>query len=74
MQLQQIETAIFEMNADERASLLQKLITSLDEFSSSELEHEWLATAQKRVNDIATQKIESIPLDKVMSKARGLIN
>lgn len=74
MQLQQIETAIFEMNADERASLLQKLITSMDEFSSSELEHEWLAAAQKRANDIATPKIESIPLDKVMSKARGLIN
>jgi putative addiction module component (TIGR02574 family) len=55
----------------QRARLAQQLISSLDEEVDPDPEKLWLAEAERRLAEIQSGKVASIPADTVMKKARA---
>ncbi len=59
---------------DERALLAQRLWDSLEDFVNPEIEQAWLEEAKKRWHEIEEGKVQCIPAEEVMKKARANLN
>jgi len=73
MNLQKIENEALHLPKGERASLIQKLVLSLDTPSPQELREDWLIEAQSRAKELDQGLVKPIPGDVVLQKARALI-
>jgi len=65
----QLEAAVLQLSASERARLAERLIASLDE--DAELELEWQAEAERRDDEITSGQAKGIPLDSALESARA---
>ncbi|WP_447962583.1 addiction module protein [Nitrospira sp. Ecomares 2.1] len=57
--------------ADERASLVEKLLQSLNLPTEAEINRLWVEEAERRVSQIETGKVELIPGEQVLAKIRA---
>ena len=73
MILEQIEAEALHLSENERASLAQSLLLSLDVPSEDEIKKDWLAEAGRRAKDIDDGLVKPIPADKVRLKAQALL-
>lgn len=63
MTIEQLESALLKLPANERARLAQRLISSLDE--ESELERVWYDEAERRLAEIQGGIVREVPADEV---------
>jgi len=73
MTRKELEDEALRLPADERARLAQKLILSLDDLSSAELDEAWLAEADRRARELDRGEVQPISADEVRRKARALL-
>lgn len=59
---------------DERTILAQLLWESIDGFVEPDVEKEWFKVAQKRWTDIEKGRVQCIPAEEAMKKARTSLN
>jgi putative addiction module component (TIGR02574 family) len=71
MTVDQLETAVLQLPASERARLAERLIASLDE--DAEVEREWRLEAERRDQELADGKIEGVSPDSALTSARNRI-
>jgi putative addiction module component (TIGR02574 family) len=57
----------------ERARLAQRLISSLEEGVDVDAERLWLAEAERRLADLKSGKVATIPAERVMRKVRAAL-
>lgn len=69
MTMQKIESVVLNLDIHSRASLVGKLILSLDEPTGSEVERLWLDEAERRLDDYRTGKVQGIPGNDVFKRA-----
>jgi putative addiction module component (TIGR02574 family) len=67
--LDEISAAPMKLDLEDRAKLAGKLLLSLDEPSSTELERLWLDEAERRLEDFRTGKAQGIPAEDVFRRA-----
>jgi putative addiction module component (TIGR02574 family) len=69
MTMQKIESEALNLDMHSRASLVGKLLLSLDEPSTSEIERLWLDEAERRLDDYRAGKVQGIPGNDVFKRA-----
>lgn len=69
MTMQKIESEALNLDLHSRASLVGKLLLSLDEPNVSEVERLWLDEAERRLDDYRAGKSQGIPGNEVFKKA-----
>lgn len=72
--LPEIEYAALRLTAEERARLAVRLLESLEQEandSPDEIEKLWLATAERRFQELHDGVVEGIPADKVFAELRS---
>lgn len=57
------------LDIEDRALLAGKLLLSLDEPTSSEVERLWLDEAERRLEDYRAGKVQGIPADEIFRRA-----
>ncbi len=73
MNLAEIEKEALYLSENERASLAQKLLMSLDSPSKTEIEQEWLAVARQRARDLDEGRVQPVSAEEVRRKAMTLL-
>jgi putative addiction module component (TIGR02574 family) len=69
MAMHKIESEALNLDIHSRATLVGKLLLSLDEPSVSEVEKLWLDEAERRLDDYRTGKVRGIPGNEVFKRA-----
>jgi putative addiction module component (TIGR02574 family) len=69
----EIEAKALQLPPTERARLAERLIASLDQGSDRDAEQVWLAEAERRLDELESGKVASIPAEEVLDKARSTI-
>ncbi len=69
--MKKIESEALNLDIHSRASLVGKLLLSLDEPTLSEIEQLWLDKAEKRLDDYRVGKVHGIPGDEVFARAKA---
>lgn len=69
MTMSKIESEALSLDINSRAALVGKLLLSLDEPSSSEIEKLWLDEAERRLDDYRAGRIKAIAGDEVFKRA-----
>lgn len=69
-QLERLAVELLGLPASSRALLAKKLIESLDETETPDTEALWLELAQRRADEIREGKVQTIPAEEVMRRAR----
>ncbi|MEO8342740.1 MAG: addiction module protein [Gallionella sp.] len=67
--IEEIAKATMQLDLEDRARLAGKLLLSLDEPSSSELDRLWLDEAERRLDDYRSGKTQGIPSEDVFRRA-----
>jgi len=70
MTVQQIEKQVLKLDANSRAKLASKLLSSLDELSDVENEKLWAEEAVRRHNELSNGKAKSKSAEVVFKNAR----
>ena len=70
--LHAVEAAALELSPEERAQLAQRLLSSL--VRDPEIEAAWDAEIRRRVADLESGVVTSIPADEVFAEARRRLN
>ncbi len=69
MAIHKIESEALNLDIHSRATLVGKLLLSLDEPTVSEVEKLWLEEAERRLDDYRTGKVQGIPGNEVFKRA-----
>ena len=69
MSREELETALMNLSAEERASLAHKLIASIDDDPTTEVEEAWMQEADRRAEEVKRGEVELVPGDEVFRKA-----
>lgn len=62
------------LTPQDKATLARILIEELDPSADSQVKQLWLAESQRRYDAYLQGKLESLPGDEVMSRARNRVN
>ncbi|AUB83415.1 addiction module protein [Candidatus Thiodictyon syntrophicum] len=73
MNLQEIERAALYLPEQERATLAQRLLLSLDLPSEAEVEDDWLAEARRRAVELDEGIVQPVSAAEVRRKAMALL-
>ncbi len=73
MTLTQLETEIFALPIQDRTSLIQRLLLSLEDISESEFETLWAIESAQRAAQFDAGEVQSISGEEVAKKARALL-
>ena len=73
MKSKELQRAVLELPADERAELAQRLLLSLDDPSEEELSRLWLSEAAQRARELDSGDVQPIAAEDVRRKARALL-
>ena len=68
-----LESKVLKLSRRERARLAQRLISSLEQEPDPDAETLWLQEAERRLDELKSGKVASIPAEKVVRKARSLL-
>ncbi len=69
----ELESKALKLSRRERARLAQRLISSLDQKVDVHAEELWLQEAQRRLDELKFGKVDGIPAEKVIRKARSAL-
>jgi hypothetical protein len=70
MTVKNIEKKLLELNVKSRAKLANKLLSSLEELSETEIEKLWAEEALRRNEEISKGKVKLRPAEVVFKNAR----
>ncbi len=71
--LKKIESEILSLPSQERAFLADRLLSTLDEHSLSDIDSEWIAEAERRYDAYKNGERGGVQAEKVFEKAEDLI-
>ncbi len=74
MDIDQIEAEIMRLNLNQRASLAEKLLLSLDAPTDEENLKLWVLESERRLRDLREGKAKEIPAEEVLNRARAAIS
>ena len=57
-----------------RIRIAEKILESVDDFTSKDIEDAWSQEIARRVNDIESGKVKGIPASQTLAKARRALN
>jgi putative addiction module component (TIGR02574 family) len=69
-QLERLAIELLGLPASSRALLAKQLLTSLDETETPDSQQLWIEVAQRRAAELAEGKVEGIPAEEVLRRAR----
>lgn len=70
MTVEQIAAEAMHLPAEARAQLADQLVQSLDAAALNRIDHFWSAEASRRLDEIIKGKVETIPGDEALARAR----
>jgi putative addiction module component (TIGR02574 family) len=68
MTIEQLEQALLRLPADERARLVERIISSLD--ADAEIESQWLAEVKRRDAELDEKLVAAIPMEDALATIR----
>jgi putative addiction module component (TIGR02574 family) len=74
MTIRALEKEVLDLPPRSRVRFAEKIIESVDDFTSPEIEAAWSEEIGRRVNDVESGKARGIPASQVMTKARRALN
>ena len=66
-----LEAKALKLPPEERARLAERLISSLDQASDPESEVLWVQEAERRLDELESGQVETIPAERVIENARS---
>jgi putative addiction module component (TIGR02574 family) len=69
-----LEKEVLDLPPRSRVRLAEKIIESVDDFTSYEIASAWSDEIARRVKEIESGKARGIPAEKAMAKARRALN
>ena len=69
-----IENEVLKWSPAERVGLAERLLESVTDFASDEIELAWRAEIARRVEEVETGKVAELPSRDVFSRARQRLN
>lgn len=72
--IEDIESEIRTLSADDRMHLLRDLIADLDGGLDEDVEKAWLEEAERRYKELKEGKVESVPAKEVFAQARARLD
>lgn len=73
MTLETIEKEALDLPVEERARLAEKLLSSLDALSETEVEQLWFREAQRRAEDIDQGLVEMVSAEELERRIRAVL-
>ncbi|MDP3590067.1 MAG: addiction module protein [Methylobacter sp.] len=73
MNLAQLESEIFSLPIQDRASLVQRLLLSLEEITEPEFDRLWGDVSAHRAAEFDAGRVQAIPGEEVAKKVRALL-
>jgi len=73
MDLKTLEKEALRLSAEDRAALAQKLLLSLEDMPSSELDEIFLVEADRRARQIDRGEVQPVSADEVRRRAAALL-
>ncbi len=74
MTIRALEKEVLDLPPRSRVRFAEKIIESLDDFTSSEIESAWSDEIGRRVKEVESGKAMGIPASEVMTKARRALH
>jgi putative addiction module component (TIGR02574 family) len=74
MTIRALEKEVLDLPPRSRIRFAEKIIESIDDFTSKEIETAWAEETERRVKDIESGKVKGIPAAQAMAKARRALN
>lgn len=71
MTIDDLKREALQLDPPSRASLARELLGSLDELTEAEIERLWLEEAVRRDEEMASGKVQPIPMDEVFAELRA---
>jgi len=72
--LEDVAHEALELKLDDRAALAEKLLRGLEGISEAENERLWLAEAERRLLEIQSGQVETLPGEDVLRRAAAEIS
>ena len=66
-----LEAKALKLPPEQRARLAERLISSLDEAADPDSEDLWIREAGRRLEELESGRVEPIPAERVVEKARS---
>ena len=74
MTIRALEKEVLDLSARSRVRFVEKIIESVDDFTSKEVASAWTQEIGRRAKEIASGKVRGVPAADVMSKARRALH
>ena len=74
MTIRALEKEVLDLPPRSRIRMAEKILESVDDFTSSEIETAWDREIERRVSDLESGKVKGIPATQAMDKARRALN
>lgn len=74
MRFRVLEKEVLDLSPRSRVRLAERIIESIDDYATPELEAAWDDEIERRVNDIQSGTEKGIPAEDVMKEARRALN
>jgi putative addiction module component (TIGR02574 family) len=71
MTIDELKREALQLDPPTRAGLARDLLVSLDDLSEAEVERLWLEEAVRRDEEMASGKVQPIPMDEVFAELRS---
>lgn len=71
--VEKITEVILSLPSDARALLADRLVESLDPITDPDIRDIWATEALRRLDEVRSGRVESIPGDVVLARARSLL-
>ena len=71
--IEQIAEAALALPSDARVLLADRLVESLDPLTDQDVRGAWAAESVRRLDDIRSGKIKTIPAEEVFSRIRSIL-
>lgn len=71
--LKQIAHDALQLEPAQRAELADFLVASLDSSEPDEIQRRWFEEANRRLNEVRSGQVKTIPGEEVMAEARSLV-
>lgn len=70
MSIKELEAEIKKLDLKERAMLAKRIVESLDELSTAEIEALWVEEAEARLDELEQGLADEIPAEEALRRAR----
>ena len=71
MTIDELKREALQLDPSTRAGLARDLLVSLDDLSEAEVERLWLEEAVRRDEEMASGRVQPIPMDEVFAELRS---